>query len=85
MSTSPIGSAGRPGVVTARVRAPGAPTSATVPHAWHSPHRPTHLGPLQPHSLHRKVMLRTVFAMPETLNETTDNPSARRAVSTQHR
>ena len=27
--------------------------STTVPHCWHSPHRPTHLRALQPHSVHR--------------------------------
>ena len=32
-----------------------APTSETVPHAWHSPQRPTHFTVLQPHSVQRKV------------------------------
>jgi hypothetical protein len=27
--------------------------SATEPHAWHSPHRPTHLAEVQPHSEQR--------------------------------
>lgn len=33
--------------------AAGAPTSARVPQAWHSPHRPTHFTAVQPHSVHR--------------------------------
>ena len=51
--TDPIGTAG---VVTgaAVVRPEGAaPTSATDPQAWHSPHRPTHLAVAQPHSEQR--------------------------------
>ena len=27
--------------------------STTVPHCWHSPHRPTHLIVVHPHSVHR--------------------------------
>ena len=49
-------SIGRAGVVTAAarvVRTVGAPTSSTLPHAWHSPQRPTHLPVTQPHSTHR--------------------------------
>ena len=51
-ATSAIGTAG---VVTgpAAVRPTGAPASATLPHAWHSPHRPTHLAASQPHSEQR--------------------------------
>ena len=52
-STSPIGIAGRSTAVAAVVRAVTAPTSATLPHAWHSPHRPTHFTACQPHSEHR--------------------------------
>jgi len=37
----------------AAVRPTGVPTSATLPQAWHSPHRPTHLAASQPHSEHR--------------------------------
>ena len=50
--TSLIGTAA---VVTgaADVRIVGAAASATDPHAWHSPHRPTHLPVSQPHSLQR--------------------------------
>ena len=50
--TWPIGTAR---VVTgaAAVRSAGAEASATEPHAWHSPHRPTHLPVSQPHSEQR--------------------------------
>src|ERR1700722_3721889 len=41
----------------------GTAASDTVPQAWHSPHRPTHLGACQPHSLHRNAAVD--FAMPE--------------------
>jgi hypothetical protein len=38
----------------AAVRPEGwAALSATLPQAWHSPHRPTHLAVSQPHSEHR--------------------------------
>ena len=51
--TWPIGTAGRvTGVATARPEGTVA-ASATDPQAWHSPHRPTHLGVSQPHSLQR--------------------------------
>ena len=33
------------------------PTSETLPQAWHSPQRPTHLGARHPHSEHRKAVL----------------------------
>ena len=55
-STSPMGMAGR-STVLAVVRAETAPTSETLPHAWHSPHRPTHFAVCQPHSEHRNVAL----------------------------
>jgi hypothetical protein len=42
----------------------GTAASATVPQAWHSPHRPTHLGACQPHSLQRNAAVD--FAMPAT-------------------
>ena len=51
--TCPIGTAG---VVTgvAVVRPAGrAAASATEPHAWHSPHRPTHFAVSHPHSEQR--------------------------------
>ena len=53
MSTLPIGTAGVRLVTTAVVRARTAPTSSTVPHAWHSPHRPTHFAVVQPQSVQR--------------------------------
>ena len=47
-----MGTAGRSTDFAAVVRAETAPTSVTDPHAWHSPHRPTHLAVVQPHSVH---------------------------------
>ena len=47
---------GRAGVLTgpAVVRPDGlAPTSSTLPQAWHSPQRPTHLPVSHPHSVQR--------------------------------
>ena len=50
--TWPIGTAGLvTGAAAARVA--GAAASATEPHAWHSPQRPTHLAVSHPHSLQR--------------------------------
>ena len=54
-STSPIGRAALLTGPALVVRTAGAVVSATVPQAWHSPHRPTHLAVSQPHSAHRKV------------------------------
>jgi hypothetical protein len=51
-STSAMGRAGSRTVVAAVVRATAVPVSSTVPHAWHSPQRPTHLTVVQPHSAH---------------------------------
>src|SRR4051812_2104131 len=49
---SVIGRAARPsGTTPARTAATGTPRSTTVPHAWHSAQRPTHLTLVQPHSL----------------------------------
>src|ERR1700733_3835714 len=48
----------------------GTAASATVPQAWHSPHRPTHLGACQPHSLQRNAAVD--FAMPRTLSAGSD-------------
>jgi hypothetical protein len=48
----PIGIAGEdtgPAVIRAAF---GAPTSATVPQAWHSPHRPIQRAEVHPHSEH---------------------------------
>ncbi len=48
----------------------GTAASATVPQAWHSPHRPTHFGACQPHSLHRNAAVD--FAMPAPLSAGSD-------------
>ncbi|GAB2735503.1 hypothetical protein GCM10027273_12810 [Nocardioides pakistanensis] len=73
--TWPIGTAG---LVTgpADVRPTGAPASATLPQAWHSPHRPTHFAVSHPHSEHRKEGRgRAVdLLMAATLCHPTDNP-----------
>ena len=53
---SPIGRAGAPAGREDTVRGappPGPASSATVPQAWHSPHRPTHLAVVHPHSAQR--------------------------------
>ena len=48
-----VGTAGALAAV-ARVAGPAvAFASTTVPHAWHSPQRPTHLTAVQPHSVQR--------------------------------
>ncbi|WP_240339358.1 hypothetical protein, partial [Marinobacter sp. BW6] len=52
-SMSPMGWAGLAMVVATVVFALTAPISSTVPHAWHSPQRPTHFTVLQPHSAQR--------------------------------
>ena len=53
VDTSGSGTAGADATV-ARVAGPAvALASTTVPHAWHSPHRPTHLTAVQPHSVQR--------------------------------
>ena len=51
-STSLIGTALRTGVA-AETDADGGRLSATLPQAWHSPHRPTQRTVLQPHSEQR--------------------------------
>ncbi|GAA1448556.1 hypothetical protein GCM10009602_40170 [Nocardiopsis tropica] len=53
--------------------AAGAPASSTVPQAWHSPQRPTHLRVLHPHSAHRNVVF-AAFAMVATLAAAGDRP-----------
>ncbi len=50
--TSPMRTAGVLTGPTA-VRPLGAAASATLPQAWHSPQRPTHLAVVQPHSEQR--------------------------------
>jgi hypothetical protein len=52
-STSAIFRAGDVTFVAAVVRATAPPVSSTVPHDWHSGHRPTHFTVLHPHSLQR--------------------------------
>src|SRR3954469_7813765 len=77
-STSAIGVAAAltgPAVV---VRTGTSPTSSTVPQAWHSPHRPTHLEVTQPHPPQRYagrgVPLRAVLAaMGRSLGSATDS------------
>jgi hypothetical protein len=42
----------------------GTVASSTVPQAWHSPHRPTHFGACQPHSVHRNAAVDFAMAAP---------------------
>ena len=65
--TSPIGSAGEVTFPATSESFFGAATSSTTPHAWHSPHLPTHFVVLHPHSEQRKGSLvgAAFFAMPE--------------------
>src|SRR5215213_9094411 len=51
----------------------GAPVSTTLPHAWHSPHRPTQRLVVQPHSVHLRERRVTVEAMPRTLDRPADS------------
>ena len=59
ISTSPIGLAARAAVGTTACSERTMPVcsaaSTTVPHCWHSAHRPTHFTVLQPHSVHRNA------------------------------
>jgi hypothetical protein len=48
-----MGMAGRSTTTAAVVRTVTAPISLTEPQAWHSPHRPTHLIVVHPHSEQR--------------------------------
>jgi hypothetical protein len=52
-----MGSAAERTGATATVRGPAAagPSSVTVPHAWHSPHRPAHFAVAHPHSVQRSA------------------------------
>ena len=56
-STSPIGRAAdvTGPALTWRNLGPPPPTASTLPHAWHSPQRPTHLTAVQPHSEQRNA------------------------------
>ena len=61
--TSPIG---RAAAVTGPATSDnflGAATSSTDPHAWHSPHRPTHLVLDHPHSLQRNGSFASFFTL----------------------
>jgi len=62
-STSPIGFAVEVVAPATNESFFGAAISSTVPHAWHSPHLPTHLVALQPHSTHRKGSFAGALAM----------------------
>jgi hypothetical protein len=60
-STCPIGTAGALTGPALTRRSPlgagaAAAASSTVPHAWHSPHRPAHFVVRQPHSAHRNAV-----------------------------
>ncbi|GMA30326.1 hypothetical protein GCM10025875_03180 [Litorihabitans aurantiacus] len=76
-----MGRAGERGGVAAvadRVAA-GPPASTTVPHAWHSAHRPTHFAARQPHSLHSHAARGdrvALVAMPGTLPGGTDTAAS---------
>src|SRR6201991_1805864 len=62
--TWPIGSAGAVVAPACTTLNPArAPSSSTVPPAWHSPHRPTHLVVRQPHSAQRYPGFWAVLAM----------------------
>jgi hypothetical protein len=51
--------------------------SPRLPQAWHSPHRPTHLGVSQPHSEHRYVD-RARLVAPEPEGDLVMDAEARR-------
>ena len=62
------------------VRIVGTPTSTTEPHAWHSPHRPTHFTVVHPHSAQRYPLARAdaLDVMSRTLGEAADRLPATR-------
>ena len=62
-STSPIGFAGVVNDPATSESFLGAAISSTLPHAWHSPHLPTHFVALQPHSTQRNGSFAGAFAM----------------------
>src|SRR5690606_18079134 len=76
-STSPMGTAGDPIGARAAVRGPAVGVfSATVPHAWHSPQRPTHLADVHPHSAQaNEGRASLLLDMPRTLAATPDTPA----------
>ena len=67
--------ADRDGAAAATFASFGAPRSTTLPHAWHSPQRPTQRAVVQPHSVHWKE---SCFAMPGSLRTTTDKTGSLR-------
>src|SRR5690606_32573030 len=76
--TCPIGTAGAVTAPGATICTPArAPSSSTVPHAWHSPQRPTHLVVRHPHSAHRYPVRCAALLMAGTLPRSADKlPSA---------
>ena len=64
-STSPIGFAAVVTCPATNESFLGAAISSTVPHAWHSPQRPTHLVAVQPHSTQRNGSFAGALAMRE--------------------
>src|SRR3982750_3355813 len=68
------------GVLTgpATVRPWGTAPSATLPHAWHSPHRPTHLAVSHPHSEQRYVARGLACRGGPTVGQRPDKPGRAR-------
>ena len=61
------------GTVEPREASFGAPLSTTLPHALHSPHRPTQRLVVQLHSVHLRERRVAVEAMPRTPNRPADS------------
>jgi len=53
----------RSGTLAGMTAAPDGAASAMLPHAWHSPQRPAHLGDRQPHSAHTYAAAAAALAM----------------------
>src|SRR5690348_15417253 len=70
-----MGTAGRSTRAALVVRTVTAPSSLTLPQAWHSPQRPTHLTVVQPHSEQRNplVLVDVFAAMADNLRAGTDS------------
>jgi hypothetical protein len=49
---------------------------AALPHAWHSPHRPTHLAVSHPHSEQRYAARCLALLMRRTLGQRADKPAS---------
>ncbi len=66
---------------------PGPVSSDTEPQVWHSPHRPTHLDVVQPHSVQRNagraVREEVVVDTAVTLTGATDTRGARTVTASQ--